>query len=272
MEAAGEWWVKFSKTGYETGWLKVLTFNSAADDAAGLAISENLRAQTRSFNQAKRNANDAISLIQTAEGALNEVSNILVRMRELSVQAANDTLIARDRTFLNSEYSQLIVEINRISSSTEFNGKSLINGAVSASGLSFQIGIDNQSYDRLSVTIANMAATSIGSYTSGSALSTTEVLTKTNARVAMDVIDTAINEVASTRSSLGAYQNRLTSTIVNLANSAENLTAANSRIRDTDVAEETAAMTRSQILVQSTTSMLAQANQSPNMVMQLLQG
>ena len=243
--------------------------NRASDDAAGLAISENLRAQIRSLNQARRNANDAISLIQTAEGALNEVSNILVRMRELSVQGSNDSLIARDRTFLNSEFSMLKVEIDRISDSTEFNGQKLLNGNVSSSGLSFQIGIDNQSYDRLTVTISDTGSDKIGS-SGSSAVTNTDILVRTNAQNALDVIDAAINDIAQTRSNLGSYQNRLQSTIINLSNSAENLTAANSRIRDVDVAEESAAMTRNQILGQSTTSMLAQANQGPQMVMQLL--
>jgi len=243
--------------------------NRAADDAAGLAISENMRSQIRSLNQAKRNANDGISLIQTAEGSLIEVSSILVRMRELSTQSANDTLADRDRTFLNSEYSMLKDEIDRIASSTEFNGKQLLNGAQSADGVVFQIGINNQTYDRLTVTIADTGVSSIGD---GNSVDSTDILSRTNSQTAMDSIDAAINDISEVRSKLGAYQNRLSSTIVSLSNSSENLTAANSRIRDVDVAEESAAMTRNQILVNSTVSMLSQANQSPNIALQLLQG
>ena len=245
--------------------------NRAADDAAGLAISENLRTQIRSLNQAKRNANDGISLIQTAEGALIEVSNILVRMRELAVQASNDTLVARDRSFLNSEFTMLKEEIDRISSATEFNGQYLLNGAQSTGGVELQIGITTASTDRLTVTIADSGVSTLGS-TGNSALSETELLVKTSARNAMDVIDSAIDDVSEIRSRMGAFQNRLTSTVVSLANSAENITAANSRIRDVDVAEESAEMTRNQILINSTTSMLAQANQAPNSVLQLIQG
>ena len=244
--------------------------NKAADDAAGLAISENFRAQIKSFNQARRNANDGISMLQVAEGALNEISNMLTRMRELSVQASNDTLISRDRTFLNSEYSALKAEIDRISEVTEFNGKFLVNGAISASAVEFQIGIEATSNDRLAVTLSNVGTEKLGSQSSASHLDDTHVLLKTDARNSLDIIDQAINEVAQQRSSIGAHQNRLNSTIINLANSAENITAANSRIRDVDVAEESANMTRNQILVQAGSSMLAQANQAPQAAMQLL--
>ena len=243
--------------------------NKAADDAAGLAISENFRAQIKSFNQARRNANDGISMLQVAEGALNEVSNMLTRMRELSVQASNDTLISRDRTFLNSEYSALKAEIDRITEVTEFNGTFLINGAISSSGLDFQIGIEATTNDRLTVTLADVGTSSIGS-SGTSAVTNTSILVKSSARNSLDVIDAAINDVAQQRSNIGAHQNRLNSTIINLANSAENITAANSRIRDVDVAEESADMTRNQILVQAGSSMLAQANQAPQAAMQLL--
>ena len=243
--------------------------NKAADDAAGLAISENFRAQIKSFDQARRNANDGVSMLQTAEGALNEVSNMLTRMRELSVQASNDTLISRDRTFLNSEYSALKGEIDRISEVTEFNGTFLINGNLSSGGVDFQIGIEATANDRLNVTLADVGTASIGS-SGTSAVSNTNLFLKSNARNSLDVIDAAINDVAQQRSNIGAHQNRLNTTIVNLANSSENITAANSRIRDVDVASESAKMTRNQILVQAGSSMLAQANQAPQMAMQLL--
>lgn len=243
--------------------------NKAADDAAGLAISENFRAQIKSFDQARRNANDGVSMLQVAEGAMNEVSNILTRMRELAVQSSNDTLIARDRSFLHSEYNALQSEIDRISEVTEFNGTFLVNGNLSATGVDFQIGIEATTNDRLTVTLAYIDTSSIGS-SGSSALSETQLTEKTSSRNALDVIDAAINDVAQQRSNIGAHQNRLNSTIVNLANSAENITASNSRIRDVDVASESANMTRNQILVQAGSSMLAQANQAPQMAMQLL--
>ena len=243
--------------------------NKAADDAAGLAISENFRAQIKSFDQARRNANDGVSMLQVAEGAMSEVSNVLTRMRELAVQSSNDSLIGRDRSFLNSEFSALKSEIDRISEVTEFNGKFLVNGNLSASGVDFQIGIEATANDRLTVTIADIGTAAIGS-SGSSTLNNTQLTEKTSSRNALDVIDAAINDIAQQRSNIGAHQNRLNSTIVNLSNSAENITASNSRIRDVDVASESANMTRNQILVQAGSSMLAQANQAPQMAMQLL--
>jgi len=242
--------------------------NKAADDAAGLAISENFRAQVKSYNQARRNANDGVSMLQVAEGAMNEVSNILTRMRELTTQSANDTLIARDRSFLNSEYSSLKAEVDRISEVTEFNGTFLVNGNLSSGGVDFQIGLEATTNDRLNVTLADIDTSSIGS--SGTTVNSTDVSSKTNARTAMNVLDDAINDIAQQRSNIGAHQNRLNSTIVNLSNAAENISASNSRIRDVDVASESAVMTRNQILSQAGSSMLAQANQQPNMALQLL--
>ena len=243
--------------------------NKAADDAAGLAISENFRAQIKSFDQARRNANDGVSMLQVAEGAMNEVSNVLTRLRELAVQSSNDTLIDRDRSFLNSEFSALKSEIDRISEVTEFNGKFLVNGNLSASGVDFQIGIEATANDRLTVTIADIGTAAIGS-SGSSTLNNTQLTEKTSSRNALDVIDAAINDIAQQRSNIGAHQNRLNSTLVNLSNSSENITASNSRIRDVDVASESANMTRNQILVQAGSSMLAQANQAPQMALQLL--
>ena len=243
--------------------------NKAADDAAGLAISENFRAQIKSFDQARRNANDGVSMLQVAEGAMSEVSNVLTRMRELAVQSSNDSLIGRDRSFLNSEFSALKSEIDRISEVTEFNGKFLVNGNLSATGVDFQIGIEATANDRLTVTIADIGTAAIGS-SGSSTLNNTQLTEKTSSRNALDVIDAAINDIAQQRSNIGAHQNRLNSTIVNLSNSSENITASNSRIRDVDVASESANMTRNQILVQAGSSMLAQANQAPQMAMQLL--
>jgi len=242
--------------------------NKAGDDAAGLAISENFRAQTRSLDQAKRNANDGVSLLQTAEGALNEISSVLTRMRELSVQAASDTLITRDRSFLNSEYGALKSEIDRISEVTEFNGQSLIDGSYSATSLDFQIGIDDGGDHRLSVTIANAGTEMIGSGSTN--VNASYVNSRAEARSSLAVLDDAINDVAESRSKIGAYQNRLGHTIINLANSSENITSANSRIRDVDVASESADMTRNQILMQAGVSMLAQANSAPQMALNLI--
>ena len=242
--------------------------NKAADDAAGLAISENFRAQIRSMDQAKRNANDGVSLLQTAEGALNEISAVLTRMRELSVQSASDTLITRDRSFLNSEFDNLKSEIDRISEVTKFNGRSLIDGTYSATDLEVQIGIDDGTDNRLSVNIKNAGTEMIGS--DSTQVNASYINSKANARTALQVLDDAINDVAEARSDIGAYQNRLNHTIINLANSSENLTAANSRIRDVDVALESAEMTRNQILMQAGVTVLAQANSTPQTALQLL--
>ena len=245
--------------------------NKAADDAAGLAISENLGSQIKSFDQARRNANDGVSMLQVAEGAMNEVSNVLIRLRELAVQASTDTLASRDRSFLNSEYRSLKLEIDRISETTEFNGTFLINGAISASGVDFQIGIEATANDRLNITIANSNTSSLGS-TGSSTLSNTQLIEKTSARNALDVIDKAILDISERRSTMGSSQKRLSSTATNLSNSAENIVKANSQIKDVNIAEETAKFTRVQIFNSFVTSMMAQANQTPQMALRLLGG
>ena len=235
-----------------------LRINSAADDAAGLAISENLKAQIRGLGQAERNAMDGISLIQTAEGAMNEISGILTRMRELAVQSATDTLGDTERGFLQTEFSALVSEVDRIANVTEFNGVNLLD--TSAGTLDFQVGINNSGNDRISVTIDDMRSTALG----GGALNTQTVATKAGAQAALGVIDTAVSDVSDGRADVGAVQNRLQVTVANLASARENLSAANSRIRDVDVAEETAAMTRNSILMQAGTSVLAPATQAPS--------
>ena len=245
-----------------------MRITAAKDDAAGLAISEKLRAQIRGLGQAERNSNDGISLVQTAEGALNEVSGSLVRMRELAVQAATGTLGTEERGYLNDEFSALMTEIDRIASVTEFNGKYLLNGASSA-GVSFQVGLNNTANDRISVSIGNVNTLSIGN-TSGSTLNGQNINTATGARNALSVIDDAIKDISGARGGLGAAQNRLQTTVNNLATQRENLSAANSRIRDVDVAEETVNMTRSQILMQAGVSVLAQSNQLPSMALSLI--
>jgi flagellin len=237
-----------------------LRINSASDDAAGLAISENMRARVRSMNQAVRNANDGVSLLQTAEGALNETGNILTRMRELATQAATGTVSSEQRTYIDNEFTQLKAEINRIASATQFNGSNLLDGT---STTSFQIGPGSTTNDSIAVTIAAADTGTIG-------VSTSSVNTQAGATAALNAIDNAIKSVSSSRGSLGAVQNRLQSTIANLQVAVENTSAAESRIRDVDVAAETAALTRAQVLSQAGTAILSQANQAPQTALSLL--
>jgi flagellin len=239
-----------------------LRINSASDDAAGLAISENMRANIRSMNQAVRNANDGVSLLQTAEGALNESSNILTRMRELATQAATGTVSSEQRSYIDNEFTQLKSEINRIASATQFNGSNLLQAGSSAT-VSFQVGSGNTTNDRIGVTIGAADTTTIG-------VGTASVSDVDGARAAIDSIDGAIKSVSSSRGNLGAVQNRLQSTINNLQVAVENTSAAESRIRDVDVAAETAALTRNQVLTQAGTAILSQANQVPQTALSLL--
>jgi len=236
----------------------------ASDDAAGLAISENLKAQIRGNRQAKRNANDAISMIQTAEGGLSEISGIIIRLRELAVQAASDTVGNTERGFSDIEFQQLKEEIDRISKSAEFNGIPLLDGRGGI--LEFQVGVHNDPIlDRLRYdgTKANTTLVSLG-------LSSETVSTKEGAQTTLAKLDDALVQINGVRAELGATQNRLSSTVNNLAISDENLSAAKSRIRDVDVAAETADLARNNILVQAGTSVLSQANQAPNMALKLL--
>lgn len=238
--------------------------NRAGDDAAGLAISENLRAQIRGLRQASRNAQDGVSLVQVAEGGLNELSSILIRLRELAVQAASDTIGPVERQFLNVEYDQLVSEIDRIADGTEFNGTQLLSGTGSI--LDFQVGTRNDpTIDRLSFDASKADANS-----AALGVNLTSVADKASAQNSLAAIDSAIVSVSAMRADFGAIQNRLQSTISNIAISVENLSAANSRIRDVDVAEETAELTRNNILMQAGTSVLAQANQTSNTALQLL--
>jgi flagellin len=240
-----------------------LRINSAADDAAGLSITQNLNAHIAGLKQASRNANDGISVIQTAEGALGEVNNILSRMRELAVQGANEgNMSSSERGYIDQEFQLLESELNRIVGVTEFNGQKLIDGNMSG-GVDFQIGMRNTSSDRISLTITNANATALG-------LNDESVSASTGAQKALDALDAAIQSVATMRGTLGTTQNRLTMTISNLANMHENLSASVSRIQDTDVAEESADMTRNQILQQAGVAVLAQANQLPQSALALL--
>lgn len=238
--------------------------NRAGDDAAGLAISENLKAQIRGLKQSSRNAQDGVSLIQVAEGALNEISSIMIRLRELAVQAASDTIGPVERQFLNVEYDQLVSEVDRIADGTEFNGTQLLSGTGSI--LDFQVGTRNDpNIDRISfdASKADSNAAALG-------VNLTSVADKASAQNSLSAIDSAIVSVSAMRADFGAIQNRLQSTISNLAVSMENMSAANSRIRDVDVAEETAELTRNNILLNAGTSVLAQANQTSNIALGLL--
>lgn len=236
----------------------------AADDAAGLAISEKLRAQIRGVNQAERNANDGISLIQTAEGGLNEGSNILVRLRELAVQSASDTVGDAERKFTDLEYQNLKQELERISQVTEFNGKKLLNGA--GDKFDFQIGINNDDFqDRIKYDAAKSNAS-----LDGLGIAELGVGSKESSQESLAKIDMAIQTVSGQRAELGAVQNRLTSTINNLQTSSENLSAANSRIRDTDFAAESAKNTKMNILTAAGTSVLSQANAQGQAALKLL--
>ena len=236
----------------------------AADDAAGLAISEKLKAQIRGVNQAERNANDGISLIQTAEGGLGEISNILIRLRELSIQSASDTVGDPERQFTNLEYQSLKKEVERISQVTEFNGKKLLNGT--GQKYDFQIGINNDDFqDRIqynaSVTDSTLESLGINGLAVGS---------KEGSQTSLATLDDAIQQISGQRAELGAVQNRLTSTVQNLQVSSENMNAANSRIRDTDYAAETAKNTKLNIMTQAGTSVLAQANAQGTTALKLI--
>ena len=244
-----------------------LRINSAKDDAAGLAISDRMTSQIRGLNQAARNANDGISLAQTAEGALQETTNILQRMRELAVQSANDTNTDADRASLNAEFSQLVSEIDRIAGTTSFNGKVLLSGgfATGTGSAVFQVGAN--AGQTITVNIDGATASVLGS---GTMISATGVSTGAAAGSAISLVDAAIGQVDTIRGDLGAIQNRFESTIANLSNVSENLSAARSRILDADIAAETSAMTKFNILQQAGVSILAQPNQAPQLALSLL--
>lgn len=238
--------------------------NRAGDDAAGLAISEKMRGQIRGLNQAERNSQDAISLIQTAEGALNETHSILQRMRELAVQSASDTNTDDDRAEIQKEIEQLTAEIDRISTDTEFNTMKLMDGTYESTELTFQVGANAS--QEVSLTVSNMDADTLGVAAADINLST-----QLSASAAITTINSAISTVSSERAKLGAMQNRLEHTINNLGTTSENLTASEARIRDVDMAKEMMEFTKNNILQQAATAMLAQANQQPQGVLQLLQ-
>ncbi len=233
--------------------------NRAADDAAGLSISEKMRGQIRGLTQASRNAQDGISVVQTAEGALDEVHAMLQRMRELAVQSANDSNTPEDREYIQAEVDQLVEEIDAISDKTQFNTMTLLDGTFS--NKEFHVGANKGQTITVSINAMSKDALTIDSIV---------VTTQTGANDAIDTIDNAIKSVSEQRSALGAIQNRLEHTIKNLDNSAENLQAAEARIRDVDMAQEMMEQTRQSILQQASTAMLAQANMMPQTVLQLL--
>jgi len=238
--------------------------NRAADDAAGLAISEKMRRQIRGLSQASDNAQDGISAVQTAEGALNEVQDMLQRMNELTVKAANDTLTSSDRTYIQAEVDQLISEIDRSATSTTFNEQSLLDG--NFTGKKLQVGTEASSMNQITISIAAMTA-------SGLKIKDVKVTGDSGkvAREQIAIIKSALNMISKQRADLGAIQNRLEHTIKNLDNITENTTAAESQIRDTDMAEEMVRYSNNNILAQAGQSMLAQANQSNQGVLSLLQ-
>lgn len=233
--------------------------NRAGDDAAGLAISEKMRAQIAGLDQASRNAQDGVSMIQTTEGALNEVHSMLTRLKTLSVQSGNSTYTNSDRTLIEKEVTELKSEIARIGTDTDFNGTKILNAS---STLSFLVGSD--STNTISLTLQKMNLSGVG-------ISSLSLATKSKALAAVDTIKTAINTVSSYRAQLGAVQNRLEHTIKSVDNTSENIQSAESRIRDTDMANEMMSYTKSKILANAAQNMLAQANQTPQGVLQLLQ-
>lgn len=236
----------------------------AADDAAGLSISEGLKSSSRSIQQAIRNSNDGISMVQVAEGGLNEISNIMTRLRELGIQAASDTVGERERGFINNEVKQLVSEADRISKTTRFGGVNLIDGT--GVKFDFQVGINNNSeLDRISYDAENTNAT-----VDNLGISSIDFSSKEGAQEALGILDEAQVRTNGFRSDLGALQNRLTSTVDNLAVNYENISAANSRIRDTDIASASAELTRNNILLNASVSTLAQANSAPQMALKLI--
>jgi flagellin len=232
-----------------------LRINSASDDGAGLAVAENLASEYQSLGQAQRNTNDGISVIQTAEGATDEVSDILKRMRELAVQSSSETLHNNERAYIQDEFSQLTQEVDRIAAITEFNGIAL--GNATNAGLDVQVGINNSENDRIKVNLGDLRATTLGVDNSGAGI---QLNTVTNARSALTQIDSALDTINSYRSDYGAVQNRLESALNNLEVYSENVKGAESRIRDADFAHETAEMSKFQVMQQAGVAILGQAN------------
>jgi flagellin len=237
--------------------------NSAADDAAGLGISESMNAQLRSYSVAERNANDGISMAETADGAAGQIHDILGRLRELAVQSSNGSMTAQDRTNLSTEFTSLRGEIDRISNVTKFNGQSLLSGATAP--MDFQVGINTTADDKITVNFGGMSAAGIG-------VAALDVATYAGSQAAITALDTAIQSVSTQREGFGSAINRMTSAVSNLQSTRTNLSASLSRIKDVDVAEETAKMSRAQVLSQAGVAVLTQANQAPQLALSLLKG
>jgi flagellin len=238
--------------------------NTAADDAAGLAISESMKGQIRSYTMAERNANDAVSMTQTAEAALGSMHDILGRMRELAIESANGSMTGVDRGYLDTEFGSLKAEMSRIQASSKFNGQPLVSTA--GQQIIFQIGLNNTASDQIALTFGGLSLTTLLSATTNVAGATAG-----SALTSIGRIDSAISIISTERAKYGAAMNRLDITVSSIQTMRVNLSAANSRIRDVDVAEETSQLARNQVLSQAGTSVLAQANQLPQMAMQLLQ-
>jgi flagellin len=239
-----------------------LRITRAGDDAAGLGIASNLSAQIRSYFQAARNASDAVSMIQTAEGSLQETTNILTRLRELAMQSASSGVGNTERGYLQNEVTQLVSEVARIAASTEYNGVKLVNGTITT--LSFQVGIrNNPAADRISVDTVDATTTALG-------VDTLQLTSAAGAQAALATIDTAIERISAARSTLGAAGNRFHSVSSTIRTASENLSVAHSRIMDVDVAEEVSALSRAQLLAQASISVLAHANRMPELLLRLL--
>jgi len=242
-----------------------LKINSASDDAAGIAVAEGLRAQVGGFQQASENANDAVALLSTAEGAYNAISDIMVRMRELAVQSSTDTLTDKERAYIDTEYQDLSTEITRISDVTEYNGIKLTDGSSGdgSGAMVFQVGTRNSANDQITITLKDQDATAL-------LLNATGVSDLATSQAAITAIDTAIDQLATDRATLGSTSNQLTLAVDNLANTIENLSSARSQIEDTDIAAESAQFTKNNVLMQAGVSMLSQANSTPQMGLRLL--
>jgi flagellin len=238
--------------------------NSATDDAAGLGVSEVLKSQIRTLAQASRNASDGLSVIQTAEGAMGEVSSALLRMRELSVQSASDNITDKERGYINTEFQDLVSEVDRIAKSTKFNGQVLTSGTFKTTGLDFQVGHENGANFRITVQVADVTSGGLGF------AGTEAVDTKVNAQNVMATLDSALDNLNTARAGLGSKANRMTTAASAVDVMRENLASANSRVRDTNIAEETSSFARSQVLMQAGVSMLAQANSQPQLALSLL--
>ncbi|MCO7256118.1 flagellin [Dickeya oryzae] len=244
-----------------------LAINSAKDNAAGSGIVNGMTSQIKGLTQASKNANDGVSLVQTAEGNLDTINDNLQRIRELAVQAANDTNGTNDRSAIQTEINRRVDEINRVAASANFNGKALLDGSVTATGFNIQVGAGTTANDAISVGSSAL----INATTGGLGVSTTDVSSATSATAVVAAVDSALQKINTAKANIGATLNRFQSTIDNLSNTINNLSSARSRIQDADYATEVSNMSRAQILQQAGTSVLAQANQVPQTVLKLLQ-